>query len=306
MWKKHIQRNDDKPSTGTHISLEALIALRHKAGRDCQSVKKKSHDMSVGQNLVKLRGRGIEFDTTREYQPGDDVRRMAWRVTARNLKAHIKAYHAERDRTVWLGIDLSPSLFFGTRCMFKSVCSIQQATRLGWSHLRKRERIGACIAASEQLSIYPPTTNERDFLLILKTLSQHSHSLPAFTEKNRLHELLSRLQQTIRSGHALFIFSDFFQFDDSNQKLILHLAQRAHVTLMFVYDPFEATSPPAYPYVVTDGKECTLFNTENANTQIIYQQQFTQKLTELVDFSQKNNIAFQRLCTTQSQGAYHE
>ena len=87
-----------------------------------------------------IRGRGIEFDATREYQAGDDIRSMAWRVTARSLKPHIKVYREEKERPVWLAVDLSPSLYFGTRRMFKSVQSIMQAALLGWSCLQKREK----------------------------------------------------------------------------------------------------------------------------------------------------------------------
>lgn len=153
------------PTEGIEVTLKELVDLRCKAIHPLHE-KHKWPKLS-GQIQTSLRGRGIEFSATREYQAGDDMRHMAWRVTARSLKPHIKVYHEEKERPVWLAIDLSPSVYFGTRCMFKSVRMIKQAAFLGWSHLLKHERIGAIIARDPMVQIYKPRSSESDFLTIL-------------------------------------------------------------------------------------------------------------------------------------------
>jgi uncharacterized protein (DUF58 family) len=296
MWNK-LNNQNCKIASGITTTLEELIALRTTIINASLQVKKNSRGLYTGHNITKIRGRGIEFDTTREYQAGDDIRRMAWRVTARSLKPHIKVYHEDKERPIWLAVDLSPSLYFGTRCSFKSVRSIHEAALLGWTYQHKRERVGAVIATPNKVLIYKPQSREREFLTILKSLSAFSALLPAFTENNCLHHLLLTMQQHIRSGHSLYIISDFFQFDMSNQKLILHFAKHVQVKLLFVYDPFEATSPKANQYILTDGQNTALLNMDTIKNRIHYQEQFQYKLNDLVNFSRKYNISLKILCT---------
>jgi uncharacterized protein (DUF58 family) len=287
--------------TGTSVSLPELIALRSDVSLSPLSSLNKSLNFT-GQRLSHRRGRGLEFDTTREYQAGDDIRSMAWRVTARSLKPHIKMYHEEKERPVWLAMDLSPSLYFGTRCMFKSVSSIKESARLGWSFLLKRERIGALIASQGDIQIFRPQANERHFLTILHSLAAISRLQTAFSEHNYLQHLLLTLQQQVRSGNLVYIISDFFQFTADIQKIIAHLGQRAQVVLTFVYDPFEAAPPPADNYVLTDGLQKILFNMNNKQNRQDYQQQFETKKNDIITFTRKHNIGLQILRTDQQQG----
>lgn len=299
MWNRLTKKEINKSSSGIDVSMDELIGLRHGPVHDWVNNKKQWLKLT-GQKLSNIRGRGIEFDATREYQAGDDIRHMAWRVTARSLKPHIKVYHEEKERPVWLAVDLSPSLYFGTRCMFKSVSSIKQAASFGWSYLLKRERIGAIIA-TQKTQVFRPQASERNFLAILHSLSTCSSQLPAYTGDNYLNDLLQTMQQHVRSDNLIFIMSDFFRFDTNNQKLILHIAQRAQVVLVFVYDPFEAEPPPPHQYLLTDGLKRALFNMDNARIRQEYQQQFQAKLNDLIDFTRKNNIALQILRTDQEE-----
>jgi uncharacterized protein (DUF58 family) len=285
---------------GVSVSLSELIALRGDLEPFSLTGTNKwlTH---TGQKLTHMRGRGVEFDTTREYQAGDDIRSMAWRVTARSLKPHIKMYHEEKERPVWLAIDLSPSLFFGTRCMFKSVSSIKQAARIGWSALRKRERIGALIASEGDIQIFRPATSERHFLTILHSLAAISRFQTPFNQDNCLPNLLASLQQQIRAGNLVYIISDFFQFSAEMQKIIAHVSQRTQVILTFVYDPFEAEPPLPDNYLVTDGQQAVVFNMLNKQARREYQQQFAVKKNAIITFARQHNIGLKILATDQQQ-----
>jgi uncharacterized protein (DUF58 family) len=286
-----------KTSNGIQVTLKELIDLRRNVIPAKDDIHKRLN--LSGDKLTKIRGRGIEFDATREYQAGDDIRNMAWRVTARSLKPHIKVYQEEKERPVWLAVDLSPSLYFGTRCMFKSVSSIKQAAFLGWSYLFERERIGAMIATAPTPLIYKPQSSERNFLSILSSLSECSKRHPEFNENNYLQNLLFTLQQQARSGNLIFILSDFYHFTIEMQKVILHISQRAQVVLVFIYDPFEAMPPPPHQYILTNGHQKVLFNMENGENRLHYQEQFQNKQNNLIKFSRKHNIALRILRTDQ-------
>lgn len=299
MWTKPINKEIKKDS-GVEVTLQELLDLR----RNVKHLPKHGQNKWLklpGHILTRIRGRGIDFDATREYQAGDDIRNMAWRVTARSLKPHIKMYHVEKERPVWLAVDLSPSLYFGTRCMFKSVSSIKQAAYLGWSYLLKRERIGVLIATEEKTQVFKPHSSEQNYLPILKTLSECSSLQPAYDGKNYLQNLLLTLQQQVRSDNLIFILSDFFHFDDEIQKLILHISQRAQVILTFVYDPFEAEPPPPHQYILTNGQQKIVFNMNDEKSRSEYRQQFQSKQNALIKFSRDYNIALHILCTDQKQ-----
>jgi uncharacterized protein (DUF58 family) len=292
MRKQHA----DSASSGTEVTLQTLIDLRNSAlHRPLDGINKR---LSLsGQQLTSLRGRGIEFDATREYQAGDDIRNMAWRVTARSLKPHVKIYREEKERPVWLAVDLSPSLYFGTRCMFKSVKIVMQAALTGWSALLKRERIGAIISNEQNPVMFKPQSGEKYYLAILHALAESSRLQPSFEHTNHLRKLLLTLQQQVRTGNILHIYSDFFQFDIDIEKLILHLAQRTHVILNFVYDPFEAAPPPPYQYLLTDGHEKMLFNMRDTKNREDYSFLFQMKVKQLKDFARKHQITLRLHCT---------
>lgn len=299
---RNQKRNKEKENalSGIEVTLQELIDLRFDAIHQQNTATNKWLRLP-GQRLTEIRGRGIEFDATREYQAGDDIRSMAWRVTARSLKPHIKVYKEEKERPVWLAVDLSPSLYFGTRSMFKSARIIKHAAFLGWSYLLQDEQIGAVIAKNEKMQIFKPQSCERYFLSILNSLSDCSQNNLGFKENNDLYLLLMTLQQQARSGNLIFILSDFYRFDDEIQKIIFYLSQRAQVVLIFIYDPFEASPPPPYQYVLTNGHQKVLFNMNNAQSRLDYQQQFQMKQNQLLDFSSKYNIAFRILRTDQKQ-----
>lgn len=301
MLNKLISKKTNPLTAGIAISLEELLALRSQVSAGARYVKNAPQALLMGQNLAKIPGQGIAFHGTREYQPGDDIRRMAWRVTARSVKPHVKIYHEEKERPIWLGVDLSPSLYFGTRAMFKSVSSIKQAALLGWSYLSKRERIGAVIATPNETLVFKPKSTETAFLSILKVLAACSAKKPAYTEADCLHHLLTTMQQQVRPGQVIYLLSDFLHFDEDSKKLIKYLAKLNVVQLIFVYDPFEAGPPPAYCYHVSDGEEVVLFNMEKTQNREAYLQQFKSKLNNLIEFARSHSMPLQMICTHQEQ-----
>lgn len=301
MRNKLIKKNHVAHSSGTIITVPELIALR---SRMMSYSKDKVHQWlkGSGQKRTRIRGRGIEFDSIREYQAGDDIRNMAWRVTARSLKPFVKVYQEERERPVYFALDLSPSLYFGTRHMFKSVRIIKEAGSLGWHYLREHDRIGAMIATEAKIHHFQPERSERHFLAILNSFAQCSEIRPSFNENHYLHQLLLTLQQQSRSGNLIFILSDFHSFDDNIQKCIKHMAQRSQVVLMFIYDPFEAVAPPPHHYFLTDGQRKISFNMNIQENRMRYQEQFLKKKKKLIDFSRQYHIGLQMLCTNDEEG----
>lgn len=281
---------------GTAITLQELIAL-HKDALFAPRIRQHKRLTLAGPKPTLIRGRGIEFDATREYQAGDDIRHMAWRITARSLKPHIKVYREEKERREWLAVDLSPSLYFGTRCQFKSVKSILQAALTGWRALQHRERIGAVLSGEAEPLLFVPKASETHFLSILNALATASKARPDFTQQPCLANLLFTLQQQVRSGSLVHLYSDFLTFDVNMEKSLIALANRAQINLNLIYDPFEATPPPPHAYFLTNGKEKMLFNMNDAENRREYQQLFQAKIARLTKLSYTHHFSLTLYCT---------
>ena len=274
---------------GTAITLQALIDL-HKNALLTPTIGLRKRLTRAGQKRTLIRGRGIEFDATREYQAGDDIRHMAWRVTARSLKPHIKVYREEKERPVWLALDLSPSLYFGTRCQFKSVKSILQAALTGWHAIQHRERVGAVLNCATPSLLFAPKASETHFLSILNAFATASAERAHFTQASYLDALLNTLQQQVRAGSLVHLYSDFLALDTNTEQSLIALASRAQINLNLIYDPFEAQPPPPHAYMLTNGTEKLLFNMRDAKNRSDYQQLFATKIARLTQLSRTHHF----------------
>ena len=112
---------------GAVVSLQELLIQRYAA----KTLEYLAHSRSIagisGLHLSKMRGRGIDFEEFRPYQPGDDIRLIDWRVTARTSRPFTKVFREERERPVIIAVDQTHNMFFGSQVAFKSVIAAQAA-----------------------------------------------------------------------------------------------------------------------------------------------------------------------------------
>src|SRR5215475_10735069 len=106
---------------GVRVDLAELIAMRLQASRFERAARKRVVGSRGAAHASRLRGRGVDYAESRNYQPGDDLRQMDWRVTARTGRPHTKLFQEERERNVILVVSHNASMRFGTRVRFKSV-----------------------------------------------------------------------------------------------------------------------------------------------------------------------------------------
>lgn len=115
----------EDPDAVVRPTLDDLIRLNQPA-KSIELARSTARALQSGQYFSAFKGRGMEFDESRPYAHGDDIRSLDWRVTARTGKVHTKLFREERERPVFLSVDLRSPMFFATRGLFKSVL----ATRL--------------------------------------------------------------------------------------------------------------------------------------------------------------------------------
>lgn len=252
--------------SATRIELDDLLAQRrHAAAVDLSSRRRVLTDLA-GPRLSGFRGRGMEFEEHRLYAPGDEVRSIDWRVTARTGKTHVRLYREERERPVLLVVDLRATMAFGTRGSFKSVLAARAAAVCGWAAVANGDRVGGQCFADNWHSEVRPAGGRRGLLALCHALAGPRGGVrPA---PRALHDTLHRLLRTTRSGSLVVLLSDFRGLDDAAHDLLLRLGRRAELIVGFVHDPLERELPQPGRYTVRgagdDGPVHTLDTTARA------------------------------------------
>lgn len=230
-----------------------LIALRAAAyrGGSPGGRTRATGPQPAGAHAGTQRGRGLDFAELRAYQPGDDIRSLDWRQTARRGRPYTKLFRAERERPVRLMVDLGPGMQFGTRGAFKSVAAARGAALLAWAAAATGDRVSGLVCYGERWSESRPRSRHAGVLALIGQLTteQCEDAGPA----GGFSACLERLARHAASGDRVAIFSDFRQLDAAGETLIRRIGRRADCLLVLVHDPFEAVAPPPGRYPVTDG-----------------------------------------------------
>ena len=249
----------------------------------------------------RFRGRGMEVAEVRAYLPGDDVRSIDWRVTARRGKVHTKLFHEERERPVLLALDYRRPMFFATRGRFKAVQISQLAALLAWQAMSRGDRIGGFIFSEERNLELRPQLGKKAVLQLLRQMVtdpvwRRSPHRP-FAPQQRLAATLQRLQRVARPGSLILILSDFNQWDKLVEKQLALLGRHCELGLVHCFDPFEAELPPAGSYRLSDGERDLTIATADRTARRQYQHNFTRHRQQLEDFCRRRRCRFFSLPT---------
>lgn len=238
---------------GVAISRDDLIALGRSAGGTGDANGRRVATSLAGANASRFCGPGLEFAEVRAYQPGDDVRAIDWRVTARTGRVHSKLFEAERERPVWLVADLGASMQFATRGVFKSVAAARAAALLAWRAHRGAERIGGIVIAPGVCVELPLGRTRAHLLGLLDVLATATQARRDAEESAPLRRELGWLRERARTGSRVVVVSDFYGLDEAVSDQLVALARRCELALVWIYDPLEAEAPPPGRYRVSDG-----------------------------------------------------
>ncbi|HEX5056318.1 MAG TPA: DUF58 domain-containing protein [Gammaproteobacteria bacterium] len=260
------------------VSLEDLLQL----ARPAEALPLKAGSIRAlqgGTYTAPFKGRGMEFDETRPYQPGDDIRNLDWKVTARTGKTHTKLFREERERPVLLWLDLRQPMFFATHGAFKSVIASEAAALLAWSAVAHRDRVGGLIFSEQSHRELRPQSGKTAALKFLKTLCLHPQWRqppvpPQISFQDSARSALLRLHNVARPGSLIFLLSDFRGFTPELETHVASIARHNDLVLVHVADRLEYELPPAGRYTLRGDAREIRIDTGDARAREAHRQRF--------------------------------
>jgi len=223
--------------------------------------KHMASDLFAGQYESAFKGRGIEFAEVREYQPGDDIRSIDWKVSARFGHPFVKVYHEERELTVLLLLDLSGSNLFGTREKFKRELIAEVAGMLAFLAIRTNDKVGAILFSSQVERYIPPKKGASHVWRLIKEIFTYE---PRDLTTN-IDAVFTYLNRVVKRHAIVFLISDCL---DTNFDKSLKLTAKKHdLTIIRISDPAEQELPNLGLITFKDPEtgEVTLINTGSKN-----------------------------------------
>lgn len=284
---------------GITVKLAELIALQ----RYAQLVRYRSAEYAtrVGDHRSKLRGRGMDFSEARNYQAGDEIRHMEWRVTARTGRPHVKVYHEERERPVMILVDFSPSMFFGTRIAFKSVLAARLAAILAWTVAKQGDRVGGLVCSAKEHDEFLPRSRQAGVLPLLAALSNYTahyqHQITPTSTSATINHALLRLRRVTKPGSIVVIISDFYALDTESEQHISRLRRHNDVLAYHICDVLELAPPKPGIYAITDGQQELLLDTTLDAVRFGYQFYCEQRIQTLEAQCKRLQIQYAQVTT---------
>ncbi|MDH5445619.1 MAG: DUF58 domain-containing protein [Gammaproteobacteria bacterium] len=282
--------NDESADGLVRVSSKSLIALRKRAETLPLNVHKILSNQT-GSYLSPFKGRGMEFEEARTYQPGDDIRNMDWRVTARTGTAHTKVFREERERAVFLWVDYRRPMFFATQGAFKSVIAAQSASLLSWSAIQHGDRLGGLIFSEHEHDEIRPQRGDKAVLHFINKLANHPAWQNKLPQSNQsLTQPLARLRRVAKPGSLIILCSDFQGMDEQAESHLIQIARHNDVILNFIYDPLECQLPVKGTYHISDGRQRALLNTADKKIAQSHADRFQQHQEYLRSLSRRHGM----------------
>ncbi len=234
-------------------------------------------DVFAGQYKSTFKGRGMEFDEVREYMPGDDVRSIDWNVTARMGTAYIKKYVEERELTVMIMVDASPSCHFGMVREFKSRLAAEMAAVLSFAAIRNNDKIGLVIFTDGIEKYIPPRKGRLHVLRIIREVLYFK----ATGRKTNISGALDFLNRVVVRRCVGFLISDFIDdkareagAEPSFVKSMAVAARRHDLVAISLNDPRECALPECgiVSFVDAETNHVDVIATTSHLTRQLYQQ----------------------------------
>ena len=258
--------------------------------------RRQVNDLLAGEYLSAFKGRGMEFDTVREYVPGDEIRSIDWNVTARSDAPFVKTFCEERELTILLAVDISASGAFGSQKISKMETAVEVAAVLMFTSLKNNDKVGLLFFADDVVKYIPPRKGRGNVLRLIREMLATE---PVKSETNiaKALEYVGRVQ---RRRAVVFVLSDFIGPDCSRALAVAN--QRHDCIAVTLEDPRERELPDVGFLTLRDAEtdEMIEVDTRNPKVRSLFAKAANERQTKLKELFQKANVDRLEIRTDQS------
>ena len=272
--------------------LDALVRLQVAGGFSFRASQPRASALR-GRHASRLRGRGLNFEELRGYQPGDDLRHIDWRASARRGEAQVRVFTEERDRSTWLLVNLAQGMFFGSAHATKAVCAAEFAALAAWRSLAVGDRVGAILFDEQALQVFRPLRTRAQVMRILDAIVALARGLRPgrAVGEPRLDEALERVLRFARHDALVLLIGDGAGVGEETVPLVSRLSRHNDCIAGLVYDPMERELPDAGPLRATDGARDWHFDSGDGALRRAFREDFERREAALSQLSRSREIA---------------
>ena len=246
------RRAEDGPATIPPELLDRVKAIEIRARRLV-------NDLFLGEYHAVFRGRGLEFDELRPYNPGDDVRAIDWKAFARTNEAMIRRYREDRDLTVMFVVDVSASQSAGALDRTKADLAAELSAVLALAAIRNKDRVGLLLFAEKPERYVRPASGPTHVLRVVREVLWAQPQ----TRGTDIGAALEYLTGVQKRRATVFLISDFLARDYGRQ---LRAASRRHdIIAIRVREPIDETLPDAGILTVSDSESGTVMEVDSGS-----------------------------------------
>ena len=241
-----------------YVSLAQLMALQFQARGLSFVARQPQGSLLAGNHASRLRGRGLNFDELRRYQPGDDLRHLDWRASLRTGKPVVRTFTEERDRPALIVVDQRMSMFFGSVRSFKSAVAAELGALAAWMVFNAGDRVGGLVFNDARIDSVAPLRSRKRVEALCSRIAQQNAELNA---SNADHEGDSQLDRVLQQclavaghDHLICLVSDFAGAGPRTLQLLQQLSAHNDVVALQVYDPLAFNVPSSGQLLITQGQ----------------------------------------------------
>ena len=248
-----------------------------------------------GRHASRLRGRGLNFEEMRDYLPGDDVRSIDWKATARTGSPHVRVFTEERDRPALLVVDQRMSMFFGSERNMKSVTAAEAAAIAAFRILAAGDRVGGIVFDDDTRIELKPKRSRRAAHTLLESIAGLNAGLNADRAATRrpgeLNEVLGGIARLAHHDHLVLVLSDFDGIDETTQRRLSGIAAHNDLVLMLVYDPLAVKQQSGARVVVGDHTMQAEVDLRSRETRAAVRGFSSRRLRQIIEWQTKINLS---------------
>jgi uncharacterized protein (DUF58 family) len=249
-----------------------------------------------GEYQSAFKGQGMEFSEVRAYSYGDDIRQIDWNVTARNGEPFIKVFEEEREQTLMLCVDISPSGFFGSRSQTKMELSIEICAVLAFSAIKNNDKVGLVLFSDKIEKVVPPKKGRTHVLRLIREL----YTTEPSGSKTSIANALSYVNRLLNRKSIIVLASDFQDLDFEKQHRIT--SRKHDLVNLVVNDRLEDELPDVglVPLMDAETGRQRLIDTSSKTVRESYRKKVLEDDKRLKEYLLKNKMDSVSVYTNES------